>query len=168
MRIQKGFTLIVAMLVLLVATLLVVGAIAFTGSESAAAASTFSAEKLSACTEAARNMYLARVQNVFAPGLDAVEFDNTVPLGPNEGLRVRGGPREKGHFTVVTNINGAGVIQSGQNNEQNVQTTDVFDESNQAGDRFGAAGYYRLNATCRDQSTGAEQEIEFYVRLGGV
>ena len=162
-RSQRGFTLIVALLVLLVATLLVVGAIAFTGSERAAAAGTFSAEKLSACSEAARNMYLSRIQNVlFHQSVPQIAFDKTIPLATNEDVKVH-----TGHFDLVVNVNSAGIVNSGSN-ESNTQISDVNDESNVAGARFGSPGYYRLNATCKDLGTNTEQEVEFYVRLGGV
>lgn len=161
---QRGFTLLVAMMVLLVATLLVVGAIAFTGSEMAASGHAFSSEKLSACTQAARNMFLARFpQNAaFAhKGIAQVRFNETIALGPSESLNVR-----TGHFATTVNIASAEPVIPDLSGNM-TQSTDVNDETNMAGSTFGGAGYYRLAATCQDQSTGAEQEVEFYVRLGG-
>src|SRR5689334_16258262 len=59
---QRGFSLLMAMIVIVLMTLLVVGAISFTGTERAAAVQQTRAETLSACTQAARNLFLSKVR----------------------------------------------------------------------------------------------------------
>jgi hypothetical protein len=158
---ERGFTLIVAMIILLVSTLLVVGAIAFTGSERSAAANQLKSEVLSACTHAARNLFLSRV-NVIRGNVLGVQFEQEIPLtdgGVHERMSVR-----TGHFdnikVTLDDVNRLPANQVGGG------AVDAQDISNRLGRNGLLAGYYNITAVCTDLQTNAQQEIEFVVRLG--
>src|SRR5919198_565624 len=92
---ERGFMLVVAMVVLLVATLLVVGAIAFTGSERNAAVNQVNNDVLSACADAAKNLFLSRV-NVLRGNVADVVLNQEIQLGDggySGRVKVR-----RGHF----------------------------------------------------------------------
>jgi hypothetical protein len=158
---ERGFTLIAAMIILLVSTLLVVGAISFTGSERSAAANRLKSELLSACTHAARNLFLSRV-NVLRGNVTQVELNKEIPLNddaPNERMHVR-----TGHFDGQAVLRHVTRLPGNMVGGANV---DVQDLSNRLGLNGGLlAGYYDISALCTDLETGAQQEIEFIVRLG--
>ncbi|HYX90579.1 MAG TPA: hypothetical protein VE782_03405 [Myxococcaceae bacterium] len=160
---ERGFMLIVAMIILLVATLLVVGAIAFTGSERSAAANQVNSGVLSACTDAAKNLFLSRV-NVLRGNVADVVLDKEIALGD-------GGTRDsvnvkRGHF----DDSDAGVTISDvrriAENQIGAAGSTVQEDSNNVGQSPLLLGYYNITALCTDRSTGMQQEVEFVVRLG--
>jgi hypothetical protein len=161
---ERGFMLIVAMIILLVATLLVVGAIAFTGSERTAASNQLKSEVLSACTHAARNMFLSRVNLLQGNVADAV-LDASIQLGdggdPHEGLSVRRGHFDDSHLAVDI-----GEVKRLPENLVGAAGSNVQEESNDLGQNPVLLGYYNITAVCTDLQTGMQQEIEFVVRLG--
>ncbi|HYX90502.1 MAG TPA: hypothetical protein VE782_02985 [Myxococcaceae bacterium] len=159
---ERGFMLVVAMVVLLVATLLVVGAIAFTGSERNAAANQVNNEVLSACTDAAKNLFISRV-NVLRGNVADVVLDKEIVLGDggHEGVNVK-----RGHF----DYSDAGVtisdVRKLPDNQIGAAGSNVQEDSNAVGASPLLLGYYNITAVCTDRATGMQQEVEFTVRLG--
>jgi hypothetical protein len=160
---ERGFMLVVAMIVLLVATLLVVGALAFTGSEKGAAVNQLRGEVLSSCTQAARNMFLSRV-SVLRGNVGSVVMDAGIDLGPYPGEKVQ---VRTGHFDG-SGTSGVQLIDVVRLKDQDIagSTLDVQDLSNRLGDNPLLAGFYDITVLCKDTETGAQQEVEFVVRLG--
>jgi type II secretory pathway component PulK len=161
---ERGFMLIVALIILAVSTLLVVGAIAFTGSERSAAANQLKSEVLSACTHAARNLFLSRV-NVLRGNVTQVTLDAGIVLsdaGVNEHERMH---VRTGHFDQAINVALTDVNRL-PGNQVGGSSSDVQDLSNRLGQNGLLAGYYNITAVCTDKETNAQQEIEFVVRLG--
>ena len=160
---ERGFMLIVALIILTVSTLLVVGAIAFTGSERSAAANQLKSEVLSACTHAARNLFLSRV-SVLRGNVTQVELDNheitLSDAGVNERMIVK-----TGHFDNAVNV-ALKHVNRLPGNQVGGSSSDVQDLSNRLGQNGLLAGYYNITAVCTDKETKAQQEIEFVVRLG--
>ena len=160
----RGFMLVVAMIILLVATLLVVGAIAFTGSERSAAASQFNSEVLSACTDAAKSLFISRV-NILRGNVADVALDGGIHLGdggPNEGLDVR-----RGHFDNAGPVAvSLGDVRRLPDNQIGAAGSNVQEDTNSVGQSPLLLGYYNITALCADRATGMQQEIEFVVRLG--
>jgi hypothetical protein len=159
---ERGFMLVVAMIILLVSTLLVVGAIAFTGSERSAAANQLKSEVLSACTHAARNLFLSRV-NVLRGNVVNVDLDAGIELadgGVHERMNVRTGHFDNSINVALSNVNRLPANQVGG------AAVDVQDISNRLGRNGLLAGYWNITAVCTDLETNAQQEIEFVVRLG--
>jgi hypothetical protein len=157
---ERGFMLIVAMIILLVSTLLVVGAIAFTGSERSAAANQLNSEVLSACTDAAKNLFISRV-NVLRGNVADVVLIEEISLGDggaNDGVHVR-----RGHFDAGVEISD---VRRLPENLIGAAGSNVQEDTNTVGQSPLLLGYYNITALCTDRSTGTQQEIEFVVRLG--
>ena len=89
---RRGMALVMALLVVVLVTMLVSGALAFTGSERNAAVLQTREDTLSACTQAARNLFLARLR-VLTPSTTA-----QVQLNDAYGQ----GVMRAGHFTGDT------------------------------------------------------------------
>lgn len=159
---QRGFTMIVAMLVLLVGTLLVVGAIAFTGAERQAASTQMKADMLNACIHSARNMFISRM-NVLRGNIGGTPLDAGIVLGDgttNEGFLVQGGHFQERVNTELRAVEKVHVSTVGS------ADTNVQDLSNRADESNITRGHYNITATCTDIGTGAQQEIEFQIAAG--
>ena len=161
---ERGFSLIVAMLVVVVLTLLVVGAIAFTGSESRASIQRTRAEGLSSCADAARAMFLARVR-VLKGEVPTSALDGG--LGPD--MHVYGGHYLESDGGSI-DVNDVQVVPA---NELSSSSRSVRDLSNWVGTPSGNgnggglyATYYRVTAVCNEKTGGPQQEVEFVMRVG--
>ena len=161
---ERGFSLIVAMMVVVLLTLLVVGAIAFTGSERSASIQRTRAEGLSSCAEAARSLFLARVR-VLKGEVPTTALDGG--LGPD--MHIYGG-----HYTQAdggsVSVSSVEVVPA---NEMSSSVKGARDLSNWVGPVSGAgkggglyATYYRVSAVCDEKSGGPQQEVEFVMRVG--
>ena len=160
-RRQRGFTLIAAMVVVVVATFMVVGAITFTGAERLSAVRQSRSERLSGCVQAARNLFFSQMRvlqgNVMTATVDAgIAYDGDQML-----IQTR-------HYgnVALTHIRKLGDSAVGGAGDQ------VYDISNVAGKPKLLAGYYAVSAVCRERSTAPtnsavpEQEVEFVIRVG--
>ncbi len=154
---QRGFSLVFTMLIIVLLTLLVAGAIAFTGSEQSAAVLRSRAERQSACLQAARNEFLSRIR-VLASNVEDITFDQTVPMPGGETLRLRTGHRAGS--TVLTSVERLPDTAAPSGN----RGQDLTNRSGRGGSL--RAAYYRVTATCQDQANGPEQEVEFGIRVG--
>jgi hypothetical protein len=160
LRQERGFALMMAMMVIALMTFMVVGAISFTGSERTAAVLQTRAESMSACTQAARNLFLSRVR-ALQGNIAAVTVDAGFPMGDNL-LNV-----QSRHYTgsdvtlkMVTRLPDAAMGGSRRI---------ARDLSNTVGKSSVLAGYFSIIALCQDpdgSGGGPEQEVEFVVRVG--
>jgi hypothetical protein len=160
---ERGFSLIIALLVVGMATLMVMGALSFTGTEREAASIRNQDEVLSGCTQMARNMFLSRMR-LFGAKPDSISIDAGIgPPGPDQ-MRVR-----TGHYSgsglsgvLITNVERIPAESVG------TQQIDMHDITNVVKDKNSfLAGFYRVTATCKDKASGGtEQEVEFMVKFG--
>jgi hypothetical protein len=151
----RGASLLLVMMVLLAMTLLVAGAIAFTGNERSAAAVHTQTAVHSGCAQAARNLFLSRLR-VLQRNIQEVQMDEDVTLSDGRQMNV-----QLGHYTgssaiSFTNINKLPKKLAGG-------PVDLTNRMTGAGGA-GSAGYYSVHAVCRE-SNGAEQEVEFLVSV---
>ncbi len=157
-----GYILIAVLIVLTVATLLVAGAITFTGSERSAAVLRTRDDRLSACAQAARNLFLARTR-VLQGNIETVSIDAGIPYGDDgetASLQTRHySLSDGGTTTLKTVVRLKDDTVAGSSNQ-------VADSSNKVGKPTLMAGYYWITALCQEKSDGPEREIEFVVRIG--
>ena len=160
----RGMALVMALLVVVLVTLLVAGAISFTGTERNASVLQTREDSLSACTQAARNLFLARLR-VLTPGSAA-----QVQLGDAYGQ----GLIRAGHFTgtpaapasettptpTLTNVERLPANLVGASRDT------ARDISNTLGDAAEGAYWYSVTALCQEYPGGPEREVEFVVRVG--
>lgn len=149
---QRGFSLLVAMVVVVLMTLLVVGAITFTGNERSSAVTHTRAERLDGCAQAARNVFLSRVR-VLQSNVASVVLDTNLGASMKVQTRHYDGTVALGTVTKVPDNRVAGAGNH------------VQDMSNRVGSSGLLAGYYQVTALCKD-ATGPEREVEFVARVG--
>jgi Tfp pilus assembly protein PilX len=156
---QRGMALVMAMIVIVLITLLVAGAITFTGTERAAAMIQSDEDSMSACTQAARNLFLARLR-VLLGNAQRITFADTLT---SDGRTIY-----TGHFGDPANVTASlksavpvPISAIGEGRETVSSATNVVVTSAME------AHYYRVTAVCQERSTdGAQREIEFVVRVG--
>jgi len=177
-RAEQGFALVVALLALAVMGVIVAGAIVFTGTERSSAVLQTRDEQLSACAQAAKNMFLSRIR---------VLQGNTGAITLDEAFKDSSGERRlrSGHYTppdpaappnpeivdveVVEGVHaGAGAGGDG----------DVSNRLGSYGPAGGGAGAgagsggsvrataYRVSVLCQERAGGPERELEFVVQVG--
>ncbi|XXF77354.1 hypothetical protein P2318_30530 [Myxococcaceae bacterium GXIMD 01537] len=158
----RGMALVMAMIVIVLMTLLVAGAITFTGTERGAAMLQTDEDAMSTCTQAARNLFIARLR-VLTGNAERIQFNQEIN---HEGRRIF-----TGHFDQA----GASIISAKWVPPNNVgeARTGAIDLSNRVGTSALVAGYYRVTAVCRESNPVAgstspprEREVEFVVRMG--
>lgn len=151
---HRGFTLIVAMIALTLGTLFVVGAIAFTGTERTAGVLHTRSEKLSACAQAARNLFLSQVR-VLQGNIADIQVNQTIDAGTQVFTL------SNDHFGTVEIETVHRILDSsvggGPMNANN--------RANRLGGNSLMAGYYSVTAMC-SEAGGNAQEVEFVVRVG--
>ena len=151
----RGMALIMALLVVVLVTLMVSGALAFTGSERNASVLQTRDDTLSACTQAARNLFLARLR-VLTPGATGqVQMDDALGQGV---IRA-------GHFSGTTAPTLTHVERMPAN-AVGASRGAARDISNMLGDAAEGASWYAITALCQEYPGGPEREIEFVVRVG--
>jgi type II secretory pathway pseudopilin PulG len=178
-RAERGFALVVALLALAVMGVIVAGAIVFTGTERSAAVLQTKDEQLSACAQAAKNMFLSRIR---------VLQGNTGSVGLDEVFKDYNGERRlrSGHYTppdplappnpeivdveVVEGVNaGAGAGGDGDvSNRIPYRGSLGSDPGGGAGGAVGSvrATAYRVSVLCQQGAGGPERELEFVVQVG--
>ncbi len=160
----RGMALVMALIVLVLVTLLVAGAITFTGAERGAAMLQTRDDSLSACTQAARNLFLARLR-VLTPGAaDKVVLANepyaagTIRTGHfSPPAAPPSGPTQPPTLTHVKRLPASSVGASRET---------ARDISNTLGDSAEGASWYAVTALCQEYPGGPEREVEFVVRVG--
>lgn len=151
--VQGGFSLLMAMLVVVLMTLLVMGAIAFTGQERIASVLHTRSEALDGCAQAARDLFLSRVR-VLQANVGAVVLDTQLGTKMRVQTRHYDGTVALDTVTPVPGNRVAGASGLEQ------------DLSNRVGQSPLLAGYYQVTALCQEAGSGREQEIEFMARVG--
>ena len=148
----RGMALVMAMIVVVLITMLVAGAISFTGTERAASEVQAQEDTMSSCVQAARNLFISRMNMLDAEGPSRITF--------NEDLR--GVKLRTGHFDRLAEVSATDV--SGSMKDPN---RDVQDISN-TNTHKPTTKFYTVTAVCRetDDATSPEREIEFMVRVG--
>ena len=150
---QSGFSLLVAMMVVVLMTILVIGAIAFTGHERSASVVHTRAEALDGCAQAARDLFLSRVR-VLRANVGTLVLDTQLGTKMKVQSRHYDGTVALDTVTPVPGNRVAGASGLEQ------------DMSNRVGHSPMLAGYYQVTALCQAGSGGPEQEIEFVARVG--
>lgn len=148
----RGMALVMAMVVVVLVTLLVAGAISFTGTERAASEVQTQEDMMSSCVQAARNLFLSK--------LNMLDFEGPTKIQIDEDLR--GTKLRTGHFGRLSEVSARDVSSSMKDPNREVQDLSNGD-TNKAKTRF-----YAVTAVCRegDETTSPEREIEFMVRVG--
>jgi hypothetical protein len=179
----RGMALIMAMIVVVLITMLVAGAISFTGTEVAASQVQSQEAAMSACIQAARNLFISRLQlkpdlvpcNTPLGGGGApvppppppppggeeqclfVDFDDTFLSAehPGQGHRLT-----TGHLGTLHRLSGK---LSGTLNDR---SREQGEDSQQTGDQSSGPKFFIVTAVCSDNTVAGapEREIEFMVR----
>jgi Tfp pilus assembly protein PilX len=148
----RGMALVMAMIVVVLITLLVAGAISFTGTERAASEIQAQEDTMSSCVQAARNLFISRMNMLDAAGPTRIVFDEDL----------RGVKLSTGHFSRLNQVSATDV--SGAMKDPNKDVQDITNtNTNKPTTKF-----YTVTAVCRetDDVTSPEREIEFMVRVG--
>ena len=160
----RGMALVMSLVVVVLATLLVAGAITFTGTERNASVLQTRDDSLSACTQAARNLFLARLR-VLTPGtVDEVRLTEAY----GQGLIL------SGHYTGTPAAPAPGTpaaptlthVERIAANAVGASRNSARDISNTLGDAAEGAYWYSVTALCQEYPGGPEREVEFVVRVG--
>jgi hypothetical protein len=161
----RGMALIMAMIVVVLITMLVAGAISFTGTELAAAEVQTQESSMSACIQAARNLFLSKLKRVMQDeqvneGGGIVKY---LPIDFNEDFR--GTQLRTGHVGGLVGL-------SARRAEALIDKMKSQGDDTDRGKRNSAPAFYTVTAVCRDTSIVGddartpEREIEFMVRVG--
>ena len=173
-RAQRGAALLTVMIVVVVLTIIVAGALTFTGQESASATKHMERERLAACSIAARNFVLSQLR----PGAAGRAQNTAIQGSLNTGeFLIRtghldqpdGGPGTLGVSACPgTSSSTAGVAGGSMGTLELTNATQRKSGSSGAGGGGGALSSQCLSvvASCQDLKTGASSEVEFQVRLG--
>lgn len=159
----RGMALVMAMIVVVLITLLVAGAISFTGTERAAAEIQTQEDTMSSCVLAARNLFLSRMRPVSAESIEFIQINEnitdtmaiTTAHFTGTATQLDGGI----NIVSVDNLNkGAGADRGTINSIDNTPGNPSFTHT------------YRVTALCRDSDDpnqiGTEREVEFLVKVG--
>nr|AYM52275.1 hypothetical protein [Stigmatella aurantiaca Sg a15] len=172
---SRGMVLVIAMIVVVLITLLVAGAISFTGTERAAAEVQTQADTMSACAVAARNLFISRMRPLAPSSVEFVRMDDEI-----NGVRI-----STAHFTGSAlnaapdaGIPGAEILSVENLNKTRAgaltDRSQIMSIDNTPG-RPSLQEVYRVTALCRESSDGGvtdagtlspEREIEFLVKVG--
>ncbi len=163
----RGMALVMSLIVIVLLSLLVAGAITFTGTERNAAMLQTREDSLSACTQAARNLFLARLR-VLTPGsasqvrLDDAYGEGRIRLGHFAGGADAGVPPTPGGGSSATLTE----VKAIPANAVGTSRGSARDISNTLGDSAEGAIWYSVTALCQEYPGGPEREVEFVVRVG--
>ncbi|HLK99465.1 MAG TPA: hypothetical protein VK539_02730 [Myxococcaceae bacterium] len=162
---SRGMALVMAMIVVVLITMLVAGAISFTGTERGAADLQARSDQMSSCMQAARNLFVSRMRTIPATSVELVDFDETLTV---DEVGTRESSVATRHFTGTPST--AGVTLKAVNDATNsVQDSTVNVESiDQKPGNPQNTKFYAITALCRETNDpgSPEREIEFLVRVG--
>ncbi|HEX8703316.1 MAG TPA: hypothetical protein VF815_31050 [Myxococcaceae bacterium] len=156
----RGSALLMAMIVVVLITLLVAGAISFTGTERSAAQLQSQADQMSACVQAARNLFLARLRMIPASSAELVSFDEV--LDGETSLATRhftGAPTNPALATLTAVTDATSTVQDATVNVESIDQRPGNPQSTR---------FYAITALCREAPApnSPEREVEFLVRVG--
>ncbi len=148
----RGMALVMAMVVIVLITLLVAGAISFTGTERAASEIQTQEDTMSSCVQAARNLFISKLNMLDMEGPEKIVIDEDL----------RGTQLRTGHFNRLAQLSASDVSDSMKDPNREVQDISNSDTSKPK------TRFYTVTAVCRetDDLASPEREIEFLVRVG--
>jgi len=161
----RGMALVMAMIVVVLITMLVAGAISFTGTERGAADLQARSDQMSSCMQAARNLFVSRMRTIPATSVELVNFDETLTV---DEAGVRESSVATRHFTGAP-TNPAVELRAINDATNTVQDSTVNVESiDQKPGNPQNTKFYAITAVCRETNDpgSPEREIEFLVRVG--
>ncbi|WP_224361587.1 hypothetical protein [Hyalangium versicolor] len=158
----RGMALVMAMIVVVLITLLVAGAISFTGTELAASEVQTREDEMSACVQAARNLFLSKLKAAEPGQVKGIQFgqDLRIKVDPNEPPK--GGLLKTGHIGAPAQVS-AQLAAALDNKMARAQDIGMV-----TGDPS-VPEFYTVTAVCREDATdltSPEREIEFMIRVG--
>jgi hypothetical protein len=144
--------LVMAMIVVVLITLLVAGAISFTGTERAASEIQMQEDIMSSCVQAARNLFISKMNMLDAEGPKKIFIDEDL-----RGIKLR-----TGHLNRLAQVSATDVSDAMKDPNREVQDISNSDTSKPK------TRFYTVTAVCRetDDLASPEREIEFMVRVG--
>jgi type II secretory pathway pseudopilin PulG len=148
-----------AMIVVVLITLLVAGAISFTGTERGAARIQAQEDQMSSCIQATRNLFLSRMRMIPATSVEQVSFDENL-----SGARVA-----TSHFTGAPTHPAIATLKAVTDATSTVQDPNVNVEGiDQKPGNPQNTKFYAITAVCKESNEpgSPEREIEFLVRVG--
>jgi hypothetical protein len=148
----RGMALVMAMIVVVLITLLVAGAISFTGTERAASEIQAEEDYMSSCVQAARNLFISRMNMLDAAGPAKIQFDESL----------RGVKLATGHFgqlDIISATDVSGSMKDPNRDVQDISNTNTIKPTTK---------FYTVTAVCKETAdeSSPEREIEFMVRVG--
>lgn len=148
----RGMTLIMAMVVVVLVTLMVAGAISFTGTERAAARVQTQEDVMSSCTQAARNLFIAKMNLLDPEGARNIQFEEKLGTA-----QVRTG--HLGGMTIASATDVTDKMRDAYSSVEDISNRDTG---------ITKTRFYRVTAVCREteDTSSPEREIEFMVRVG--
>ena len=177
----RGMALVMAMIVVVLVTMLVAGAISFTGTERSASEVQMQQDEMSSCIQAARNLFVAQLRMTMKPIPDPldpsgvrktldIQFDQTFqePRQPWE-IEYTAGPQRPLERELRSGHLGGASIKSA------VKVTALEDPLAGVDDLTSKPGlnspptFYTVAAVChqdKDDPKSPEREVEFIVRVG--
>ena len=170
---SRGMALVMAMIVVVLITMLVAGAISFTGTERGAAQLQERGDQMSSCIQAARNLFLSRMHTVPAASVLNVSFTDTLPYIDRNGDSRPMVVTTTSHFSgTPTNVANAELV-SIRDTTDTVLDPNVNVEAldNRPGNPQNTR-FFAITAVCRETNPNdptarnSEREVEFLVRVG--
>jgi hypothetical protein len=157
--------LVMAMIVVVLITMLVAGAISFTGTERAASEVQTQEDLMSSCAQAARNLFISKLTTIDVDQAKNLSFAQDLPIkfsndpDPNAQHTTK---LRTGHFDTLAQVSAVEVTNQMKDPKSNVEDMSNRD-TNTAKTKF-----YTVTAVCREteEPSSPEREIEFTVRVG--
>lgn len=153
----RGNVLLIAMIAVVVLTVLVTGAIQFTGQNRVAASLKSRGDRLSACAEASRNYLLSQLRQL-GQKPTIISINERIPDHPTPSKQssVRTAHYKGPVVLSIATVGGKSV----SNVNTNRDLSNVITASGS-----GAGDHYRVIVSCREPN-GQESETEFLFRYG--
>lgn len=149
----RGMALVMAMIVVVLVTLLVAGAISFTGTELAASKIQTQEDRMSACMQAARNLFISKLNLLDPEGPTKIQFEDNL----GEMIVRTGHLGSQGMQVSARDVTRA--MEDPENQVGDISNVDTNQKRN---------GYFYVTVVCREtnDADSPEREIEFMVRVG--
>jgi cytoskeletal protein RodZ len=156
----RGSALIMSMIVVVLITLLVAGAISFTGTERSASQLQAQADQMSACIQAARNLFLSRMRMIPAASAETVSFNEVLDGEASVATsHFTGAPANPALATLTAVTDTTSTVQDPTMNVESIDQKPGTQQSTR---------FYAITALCREtpEPGSPEREVEFLVRVG--
>jgi type II secretory pathway pseudopilin PulG len=158
--------LVMAMIVVVLITILVAGAISFTGTERGAAMLQERDDQMSSCIQAARNLFVSRMRMIPATSVETVAFNENLTVDENNVPQTNVATR---HFTGAPTAIPVAQLKAVTDATTTVQDPNINVEGiDQKPGNPQNTKFYAITAVCRETNDpgSPEREIEFLVRVG--